>query len=241
MALGLTSAQVAALIARNEPDGVAGIYACKTILNEHRPVCTYQAHFYGKYLDVTDNPDVWFPLPDNGTITYSAKNLTMATAGLTLASATRAVINTYAYPIAGNFISASFKLVNFATGAGGVRNTALGFGSAFSAFPSTERAIFYIDSAGNSYIGYRGGSIALSACPIARNLLAGDIITVRLDRVEGSANIDIARFYVNGAKQYETAAIPQANCYCGLGVYCDASVTTARQIVIDYFGFEYVP
>jgi len=237
---GLTSAQVLALIARNEDGGTAGIYDCRTILNEHRPVCTYKAELYGKYLDVTDNPDVWFPLADAGTIAYASKNLTLTTA-LNAATETRAVINTYAYPITANFIEATCKFVSRVNGAGGVRYSVFGLASAFSAFPATERAIFYADSDGVSFIGYRGGSVALTTLPLGRNIQAGDICTVRLDRVEGSANIDIARFYVNGKKQYETAAIPQANCYAGIGVYCDASVTAARALTVDYFGFEYVP
>ena len=220
---------------------IAGIYnPCKTLLNEHRPVCTYEASFYGKYLDVTDNPDVWFPLADVGSIAYSSKVLTMTTA-TAAATETRAVINTYAYPITGNLIEATFKLVSSTTGVGGTRNTFFGAASALSAFPATERAGFQIDSSGNSYIVYRGGSIALTACPLGRNLAAGDVFTVRLDRIEGDANISIARFYVNGAKQYESEAIPQANCYVGLGVYCDASCSTARAVGIDYFGFRWVP
>lgn len=238
---GLTSAEVSALIARNEPDGVAGIYACKTILNEHRPVCTYQADLYGKYLDITDNPDVWYPLADNGTITYATRVLTLSSVAGT-ATSTRAVINTVAYPITSNFIECSAKFVAGVVGAGGTyRKRAFGLASAFSAFPSTERAIFYSDEAGNSYIGYRGGQVALSTLPIGRNLATGDICTVRLDRVEGSANIDIARFYINGQKQYETAAIPQANCYAGIGLYTSAGTTSATTLKIDYFSFRYVP
>ena len=225
---------------RNQPDGVAGLYACKTILNEHRPVCTYEASLYGKYLDGTDNPDVWFPLADAGTITYLNRNLTMETSAAA-ATKTRVVVNTTAYPITANLLECTCKFVSRAIGSGGVRTSAFGFSSSFLAFPSTERAIFYADSSGTSYIGFRGGSVALSACPIGRNIQAGDIITVRLDRVEGSANIDIARFYVNGQKQYETTNIPLFNCFVGLGVYCDASVSTVRALKVDYFGFKYVP
>ncbi len=238
---GLTSAEVLSLIARNQDGGTAGLYDCRTILNEHRPVCTYRADLYGKYLDITDNPDVWYPLADNGTIAYSTRVLTLSSVAGT-ATSTRAVINTTAYAITSNFIEASAKFVTGAVGAGGTyRKRAFGLASAFSAFPSTERAIFYSDEAGNSYIGYRGGQVALSSLPLGRNLAAGDIATVRLDRVEGQANINIARFYVNGQKQYETTAIPQANCYAGIGVYTSAGTTAATTLKIDYFSFRYVP
>ena len=59
--------------------GVAGIYnPCKTILNEHRPVCTKEYHLTGKYLDGNDNPDVWFPIvgaASDASITYSNRVL----------------------------------------------------------------------------------------------------------------------------------------------------------------------
>jgi len=238
--MGLSSSEVAALIARNEPDGVAGLYACKTILNEHRPVCTYHADLYGKYLDVTDNPDVWYPLADTGTITYANRKLTLATTAST-AGAVRAVINTTAYAITSNFLEASCKLAGASNGTGGVRNSAFGFGSAFSAYPATERAIFARESDNKTYICYRGGKVSIATLPLGRELTAGDILTVRLDRKEGSANIDIARFYVNGQKQYETENIPQANCYAGIGVYADADATTVRSVQIDYFSFRFVP
>lgn len=238
--LGLTSAQVTALINRGGANGVAGLYACKTILNEHRPVCTYQVDLYGKHLNVTDNPDVWYPLADVGSISYASRSLTLTTAA-NQATRTRVVINSTAYPITANFLEATIKVTNHANGTGGNRYTAFGFASAFSSFPSTERAIFYRGANNLTYIGYRGGSVAVASLPIGREIATGDILTVRLDRVEGSANIDIARFYINGEKQYETTAIPKVNCYCGIGVYCDADVSTVRSVSIDYFGFRYVP
>ena len=226
---------------RNQPDGIAGIYACKTILNEHRPVCTYEASLYGKYLDVTDNPDVWYPLADNGAIAYLNRNLTLTNV-VNVATATRAVINKTAYPIAGNFLECTCKFVQGTLGSGGTaRKRVFGFASGFSGFPTTERAIYYTNEAGNSYIGFRGGQVALSGLPIGRNLAVGDIATIRLDREEGDANISIARFYINGQKQYETVNIPLFNCFAGLGVYTSAGTLTLTSLKIDYFGFKYVP
>jgi len=215
-------------------------YPCLTLKNKHRPVCSYHAEFFGKYLDGADNPDVWYHLADVGTIAYASRNLTMTTATAE-ATETRAVINTTAYNIAANFLEATFKLVSSTTGAGGTRNTFFGFASALSAYPATERAGFQIDSSGDTYLVYRGGSVALSSLSLGRNLAAGDVFTVRLDRQNGSANIDIIEWYVNGQRQYTSLDIPQANCYAGLGVYCDASCSTARAVSIDYFGFTYVP
>jgi hypothetical protein len=133
------------------------------------------------------------------------------------------------------------KIAGGVIGTGGSRITAFGFASAFSAFPSSERAIFFRDAVGNTYIAYKGGSVATTTLPIARNITTGDIITVRLDRVEGQADINIARFYINGQKQYETLNIPIVSVYGGIGVYGDASVTTARQFKTDYVSFKYVP
>lgn len=239
---GLTSSEVLNLIARNEEGGTAGIYDCKTLLNEHRPVCTKEYHLTGKYLDGGDNPDVWFPIPGSGggTVVYSNRFLTL-TSGTGASSATRCVIDQTKFPIAGNFVEVTCKIGSFNIGAGGTRNIAIGFAPAFSAYPIDNRAIFAVVTTGYSYVAVNGPGIALTTLPLGRNLQSGDIVTVRLDRQEGSPNIDIARFYVNGQKQYETTVIPTENCYAGIGVFSDADTTTAASIAIDYFGVKYVP
>lgn len=225
---------------RNYPDGVAGLYSCKTILNEHRPVCTKEYHLTGKYLDGTDNPDVWFPIAGgNGSVAYASRFLTIACATGAVA-ANRAVIDQTQFPITGNFEEVTCRIGSVVTGAGGTRQIAIGFQSAFSAFQATNRCTFYYDGT-NWYLGYNGGQQLLSSLPLGRNLQSGDIITVRLDREEGQANINIVRFYVNGQKQYETTSIPTVNMYAGIGVFSDASVTTAMSIAIDYFGVKFVP
>jgi len=240
---GLTSSEVLALINRGGEEGTAGLYACKTLLNEHRPVCTKEYHLTGKYLDGVDNPDVWIAIPGagGGTVVYDDRFLTL-TSGTGVVSATRCIIDQTKFPINGNFIEVTCKIGSVVSGAGGsARNIAIGFASAFSSFPSSERAIFWIGGSGSTYIGARGVQIALNTCPIGRNLISGDIVTVRLDRVEGSSNIDIVRFYVNGQKQYETTNIPTESCYAGIGVFSDANTTTPVSIAIDYFGVKFVP
>lgn len=225
---------------RNNPDGVAGLYSCKTILNEHRPVCTKEYHLTGKYLDGTDNPDVWFPIAGgNGSVAYATRFLTVTGATAAVA-ANRAVIDQVQFPIYGNFEEVTCRIGTVVAGAGGVRNLAVGFQSAFSAFQAANRCTFYFDGT-NWYVGYNGGQQAVASLPLGRNLQAGDIVTVRLDREEGWSNINIVRFYVNGQKQYETASIPTVNMYAGIGVFSDATVTTAMSIAIDYFGMKYVP
>ena len=240
---GLTSSEVIALIARNKPGGTAGLYTCKTILNEHRPVCTKEYHLVGKYLDGADNPDVWFPIPGagGGTVVYSNRFLTL-TSGTGAVSATRCVIDQTKFPIWGNFIEVTCRIGAYNPGTTGARNIAIGFAPAFSAFPEGNRAIFRISGSGNTLIADSSGDVVfLTNCPIGRNLQSGDVITVRLDRQEGSSNVDIARFYVNGQKQYETLNIPTENCYAGIGVFTGADATQPVSISIDYFGVKFVP
>lgn len=225
---------------RNQPSGIAGLYACKTLLNEHRPVCSKEYHLTGKYLDGTDNPDVWFPIAaGTGSVVYSTRYLTI-TSSTGGSAANRAVIDQTVFPITGNFEEVTCRIGAVVAGTGGTRNIAIGFQSAFSSFQSANRATFYHNGTA-WYIGYNGGSQLVSSLPLGRDLASGDIVTVRLDRQEGSANIDYVRFYVNGQKQYETSGIPGANCYAGIGVFNDASTTVAMSIAIDYFGCKYVP
>lgn len=229
---------------RNQPDGVAGIYACKTLLNEHRPVCTKEYHLTGKYLDGADNPDVWFPIPGagEGTVVYSNRYLTLRS-GTAWTSATRCVIDQTKFPITGNFIEVTCRIGATELGEGGSRLIAFGFQPSFSKYYGTgeNRATFRRIATGAWIVGGNDYGVLLTSCPLGRNLAPGDICTLRLDRQEGSANIDIARFYVNGQKQYETESIPTEDCYAGIGVFADEYVTTAASIAIDYFGVKYVP
>lgn len=228
---------------RNQPNGVAGIYDCRTILNEHRPVCTKEYHLVGKYLSGSDNPDVWFPIAGagGGSVVYNNRFLTL-TSGTGVDSATRCVIDQRKFPITGNFEEVTCRIGTTTAGVGGSRFASIGFMPAFSAFNMTVRAVFYSVN-GVWFVGYTGTEAykALTALPIGRNLQSGDIVTVRLDRQEGSANIDIARFYVNGQKQFETTKIPTVDCYAGIGVFSDEDTTTAASIAIDYFGVKFVP
>lgn len=227
---------------QNVPGAVAGIYnPCRTILNEHRPVCTKEYHLTGKYLDGADNPDVWFPIPGagGGTVVYSSRFLTL-TSGTGAVSATRCVIDQTKFPINGNFLEVTCKIGAMVDGAGGSRRCVIGFQSAFSSYMGTARATFFSYN-GIWRIAPPGQEVLLTSLPLGRNLVPGDVVTVRLDRVEGAANINIVRFYVNGRKQYESLTIPAEDMYAGIGVFSTVDTTTAASIAIDYFGVKYVP
>jgi hypothetical protein len=220
-------------------NGVAGIYnPCKTLVDEHMSACLIEYNLYGGFLDGTYNPDSWYPIDGNGSVSYSSRVLTLSTlTGVTAAA--RCVIDQTQFGIASNYLAVICRIDALATGAGGVRSTVIGFQSAFSGLQSAQRAIFYCDSSGNWYCAYNGGAVALTGLSVGRNLQAGDTVEVRLCRIEGSANIDKICFYVNNAKQYETTNIPTSNMYAGVGTYGDSSVTTARTIGISYFGLKY--
>ncbi len=220
-------------------NGVAGIYnPCKTLVDEHIPSCVVHYEFFGSVLDGTYNPDSWYPINGNGSVSYSTRVLTYSTL-TAVSAAARTVIDQETYSMGRNYLSFVVRLSSMATGAGGTRNTAIGFQPAFSSFYSTNRATFFQDSDGDWYCGYNGGSTLVSSLTIGRNLQAGDVIEVRLCRVEGSSNIDKVCFYVNNAKQLEmgSAYIPTSACYAGIGVYGDTSVTTARTLGVSYVAF----
>jgi hypothetical protein len=239
---GLTSSEVIDLIARNKPDGTAGIYSCKTILNEHRPVCTKEYHLVGNQLDRNNDPDVWYHIDGagGGTTAYSNRFLTISS-GTGTTSVTRCVIDQTKFPINGNFIEVTVRIGNIVIGVGGSRTIWFGFASAFSSVPATERAMYWIGGSGSSFVGARGNPLALTNSPLGRDLAPGDVCTVRLGRQEGSPDIDIVRFYVNGQKVYETLDIPTVDCYAGIGVFSNVDTTTPMSIAIDYFGVKFIP
>lgn len=225
--------------------GVAAIYnPCKTIFNEHRPVCTKEYHLTGKYLDGADNPDVWFPIKGaaaDAVVTYANRVLRLR-AGTGAISASRCVIDQTKFPITSNFLEVTCEVAGQSGGSGGERKLVFGFMPQFSAYETSERAIFERPNTTTWNIGWKGGAIPLSSCPLGRTIATGDILTIRLDRVEGSPNINIARFYVNGQKQYETTDVPTVDVYAGVGAFnLDSLVTSTGELAIKYFGVRYSP
>lgn len=226
--------------------GVAGIYnPCKTILNEHRPVCTKEYHLTGKYLDGLDNPDVWFPIKGAGvgaSVSYANRVLTL-NSGTGAVSASRCVIDQTKFPITSNFLEVTVELDHVLAGEGGGRVLVVGFMNAFSGVTDFQRATFFRNGSESEWrVGCNGGSSRISTLPLGRDLQPGDIVSIRLDRQEGSPNIDILRFYVNGQKQYESTAIPTENIYAGVGAFNITSlVDVGCEIGIKYFGVRYVP
>lgn len=240
--VGLTSSDVTDLIARNKPDGTAGIYACKTLLNEHRPVCTKELHIMGQSLGVSAfiDSDNWSIIDGGGAHTYAAKKLTLKTTP-SVACATRAVHPVPA-SISSNFMEVTVSIDSFTPADAG--SIVIGFFNSGTGDYTTQRSIFRIKPDGHTYIYTAGASAqtehALASLPLGRDLLSDDIVTVRLDRVEGSSNIDIVRFYVNGQKQYESLVIPTANCYAGIGCYTPDTSLTLSSLAINYFGYRRV-
>lgn len=254
---GLTEDEVKTLIGDIDPKlldasdrngatntAVAAIYnPCKTIFNEHRPVCTKEYHLTGKYLDGADNPDVWFPIKGAGVdaaVTYSNRELTL-NSGSGSDSASRCVIDQTKFPITSNFLEVTCEISGTTHGEGGEKRTAIGFMDKFSAYESSTFAGFAMNANGAWIVASAGGAKLLTACPLGRPLQNGDIVTIRLDRQEGSPNIDIARFYVNGQKQWENVTIPVVDLYAGVGVFSSSLTDVGRRLSIKYFGVRYVP
>lgn len=225
---------------------VAAIYnPCKTIFNEHRPVCTKEYHLVGKYLDGADNPDVWYPIAGGGvgaSVAYLARELKI-NCGSGMVSASRCVIDQTKFPITSNFLEVTAEIGSLDVGDGGARECAIGFQEAFSAAaPSSQARATIVHNGTNWYFCGTPSVKLVSNCSIGRELQTGDIVTIRLDRQEGSSDIDIVRFYVNGQKQWETLAVPTANVYAGVGVFASNSlVDIGMQLGIKYFGVRYVP
>ncbi len=234
-------------------NAVAGIYnPCKTLLNEHRPVCTKEYHLVGKYLDGANNPDVWFPIKGAGTgafVEYLDRELKLnsgsgmeSASRCVIISASRCVIDQAKFPITGGFLEVTCEIASLNNGEGGSRYFIIGFKSAFSDSAGFERACFLFNGSQNKWsFAFNGGTSNLVNAPLGRELQAGDIVTVRLDRIEGSPNINIARFYVNGQKQYETVNIPIEGVYAGIGAFASSLTDVGCEIGISYFGVKYSP
>jgi len=242
---GLTDSHIQNLIARNEPDGVAGLYACKTILNEHRPACTGELAFYGKALNPSNDADIWSSVLGNGTASYSTRVLTLtAVAGSAITC--RCVIPT-TYPYNSNYLEFDCRFQGWTVGAGATEGLTafLGFANSFAGDYTVNKAGFRLKADGHTYLytanASPGTEVLLSNQGLGRDLQAGDICSVRLDRVEGNSNINVTRWYVNGQKQYESLTYPVANMYAGIGIYEAAEATDNSTLRVSYIGFKGVP
>ncbi|MCK9328220.1 MAG: hypothetical protein M0P69_22175, partial [Bacteroidales bacterium] len=108
-------------------NGVAGIYnPCKTLVDEHIPSCVVHYEFFGSVLDGSYNPDSWYPINGNGSVSYNSRVLSYSTLTGVSASA-RTVIDQETFSMSRNYLSFTVKIDSMATGAGGTRNTAIGF------------------------------------------------------------------------------------------------------------------
>ena len=224
--------------------GVGGIDSSKVLLSEHRGVCLQEFSINGQQLQVTGfrDVDMWTLLTTTpASNSYSNRTL-LIKSGAGAITAARAVVP-YTHAINSKLLEATFGYSGHVNGEGGTRRNFLGFASSFAAFPDIQRVGFSRDNTNDiSYIvygGLTGLSVRVDTLPIGRNLQATDILTVRLETTEAGSSINIARFYVNGVKQFETTSIPTIPVYVGCGVYnIDAAVTVDSEMSINYFGFK---
>lgn len=229
---------------RATASGVAGVNGSNVILSSHMPTCTQEIYLNGSQLQVTGfrDPDIWGILADApASCSYVSRTLTLKS-GTAQITAARAVMP-YPHAITHHLLEATFGYAGYVNGDGGTRNSFLGFSQSLATFPTAQCAGFSRDNTNNvSYIVYGNTTtqrVALSTLPLARNLQATDFITVRLETSESGSAINTAKFYVNGALQFETTSIPTTSVYVGCCAYnSDADVTTESELAINYFSFK---
>mgnify|MGYP000954738531 CR=1 FL=1 len=224
--------------------GVAGVDSSNILLTPHSSVCLQEIHLNGKQLyteGFIDN-DVWEILASAPTSSsYASRTLTLKS-GTGAITAARSVMP-FTHAMTNHFLEITFGYAGYVNGDGGTRNTFLGFAQSLAAFPTTQAIGFTRDNTndvcnivfGNTSL----QTVALTTLPIARNLQATDIITIRLETSEAGSAINTAKFFINGVLQYTTAAVPTTTVYAGCGVYNgDVDVTTECELSINYVGFK---
>lgn len=241
---------------RAAASGVAGLYACKTILNEHRPVCTGVLDLTTGMLNPSTDANRWTAVPNTTNVTYSGGELTVA--ATTGAGTIRRLIYPRQLPYDGNFLEISMEITDITLGEGLGQSQEVNFGFADSfadrLYSSPINCVgfrHYIDD--NEILSNRTRlllrnpadglleSVYLDELEYNANIVTGDIITVRLGRNESSADIDKARFYVNGTLVYECDAVFTGDMYPGIQVYNSPAASVAGSISTRYVGIRWVP
>ena len=235
---------------RSGVSGVAGLYACQTLIHKHiNPAMeSYDiSHNVSSYGTTNVNSG------DGGTTNLSSPARMQVYSGVQDGANCRIVIPQH-YPVTANFIEVSCLIHDQVDGAGGDLRTFIGLRNswAYSSFAVGSQFIgFYKDSSGDWYRGTysgTGGSASTDMGSLGRDPQDGDMLTVRLYRSEGAADIDSYAMYVNGLRiTYQegvSSIIPSAPLYPGFGVYNHAGAgiaTSDRSMDIRRFAFRYIP
>lgn len=229
---------------RATASGVAGVNSSNIILPNHTSECLQEIHIYGKQLfteGFIDN-DIWEILASSPSSSAYASRVLTLKSGTGAITACRAVMP-FTHAITDHFLEVTFSYAGYVNGVGGTRNTFLGFAQSLATFPTAQAIGFTRDNTNDiCYVTFGNttlSTVALTTLPIARNLQATDVITVRLETSEAGSAINTAKFFVNGVLQYTTSAIPTTSIYAGCGVYNgDADVSTQAELAINYFSFK---
>lgn len=233
-----------ASVSRSFRDIFAEIYSCETMKHKHIPpmerYCFNRPSSSNGGFAIADGDGVY----SDASSPYSMHMQSGATAG----SDARVVIP-YAFPYNGNFLDMSVVLHDYSIGTGDLRifigltesgsDGTLGSKSQIVFYRSVASFVWrwYVSDGVSSYTGDVG------ATSLGRDLQDGDLLTVRLYRLD-SSNVDSWAFYVNGlriAYGENSDVVPASNLYPVVGAYCQANSSVQATLQVRTFCFDYIP
>lgn len=230
--------------------GVAGLYSCNTLLHKHINPCMEEYHFCRS---TTDLGSTAVTALGGAFANLTSPSRMQVQTAVTEGSNCRVVIPTQ-FNVAGNFMEVSALLHASDAGVGDGNIMFIGLANSFASIVPAIGAQLAGFWKGDDEIWHRGiynattGIESTSTGTLGRAIQDGDLLTVRLYRKEGSANIDSYAFYVNGLRitylEAPGSYIPTANLYPGFGVYNIAgSGDSVASLLLEIrnFNFKYNP
>ena len=226
---------------------VAGLYACQTLLHENHPAGIESYNFHQIHSTLGNmGAKLGAGGYSNQTSPYSMRVISGATAG----DGARVIVP-YAFPSGGNLYEVSVLVHSVTVGTGNGYLFA-GMAQGLNIFDPTQFqnwAGFYVTEDGISKCGidcWGYQKIYTVSSALGRNVQAGDMLTVRLFRLEGSIDIDSVSFYVNGQRLFTMRGtalsyIPDAAMYPGFGAYARGLLSAEFAMTIRDCTVRYIP
>ena len=226
---------------------VAGLYAGQTLLHENHPAGVESYNFHHVYSKLGSAGDV----AGAGEFSNQTNPYRMRVISGTTAGDRARVFVPYAFPSGENLyeVNALVHSVTVGTGNGYLfAGMAQGLAT-FDPTASQNWAGFYVTEDGISKCGIDCSGyqkIYTVSSALGRNVQAGDMLTVRLFRLEGSIDIDSVSFYVNGQRLFTMRGtalsyIPDVAMCPGFGAYAIGALSAEFRMDIRDCTVRYIP
>lgn len=188
----------------------------------------------GSLINPATEPNFWGTAGNAGTSTYNAGELTLSS----VATGSSEIVASHRQPIqtSQKYVCYTAKITKIVKGTGQYRYLILGFANNLNSSPAAERACFMFEN-DIWYCSYYDGSKPMLSLPYGKELQAGDVVNVVIDRTHETYNSDVILYYVNNELIYVNEKVPTVDVFARMSVHVSYG-TSSCQIASDYISIE---